>query len=90
MIAINNTRVKTHGMQLWQQSNSGTNIKHDIADTKNRTICIVSCVYKGAFARSYSSNSLELKPFSVHSTAQTAVRYHLQKVAASGGHSAGC
>lgn len=67
MIAVNNTRVKTHGMQLWYQSNSGTNIKHDIVDTKSETICIVSCIYKGAFAGSYSSNSLEPKPFSVHS-----------------------
>lgn len=90
MIAINNTRVKTHEMQLWYQSNSGTNIKHDIVDTKSRTICIVSCIYKGDFAGSYSSNSLEPKSFSVHSTAQITVRYNLQKVAASGGYSAGC
>lgn len=77
-------------MQLWYQSNSGTNIKHDIVDTKSRTICTVSWIYKGAFAGSYSSNSLEPKSFSVHSTAQTTVRYNLQKVAASGGYSAGC
>lgn len=61
-------------MQLHYQSNSGTKIKHDTADTKSETIRILSCIYKGIFAGAYSSNcnSLELKISIVHSTAQIA------------------